>query len=248
MLPSRRRRGNTPIWICTTIPDVFNAESRRRGLATLLAATLAGLLLLPLGASAWWWQDEEGIDRDFTRPMSTWYRSVLDDLVVRWPDKTGDPLLVVRVAQQRLYLFQAGVPMKDYPVSTSRHGIGNRDDSLQTPLGVHQVRRKIGTDAPFGTIFRGRRDTGRIAEILTSPDTSPEDNITSRILWLDGMEEGVNWGEGIDSFQRFIYIHGTDEEGLIGRPASDGCVRMHNRDVIELFDRLPLGTLVVIVE
>ncbi|WP_049764717.1 L,D-transpeptidase [Thioalkalivibrio sulfidiphilus] len=181
-------------------------------------------------------------------PVTTWYGEIRDRLARDYPDRALDPLIVVRIGEQRLYLIRHGVPFLDYPVSTSRYGIGNRDGSLKTPLGVHQVRRRIGEDAPLGTIFRGRANTGRIANILTTPETSPEDNITSRILWLDGLEEGVNRGGEVDSFQRFIYIHGTDEEGLIGQPASDGCVRMTNAAVIELFDQVPLGTLVVIVE
>ncbi|WP_139349966.1 L,D-transpeptidase [Thioalkalivibrio denitrificans] len=181
--------------------------------------------------------------------MSTWYRKVLYDVNTTWPDKPRDPLLVVRVGEQRLYLFKGGLPMKDYPVSTSRFGVGNEDGSFKTPLGVHQVRRRIGEEAPMGTIFRGRRNTGEVARILTgNGERSPDDNITSRILWLDGLEEGVNRGGDVDSFQRFIYIHGTDEEGLIGTPVSEGCVRMTNRDVIELFDQVPEGTLVMIVE
>jgi hypothetical protein len=189
------------------------------------------------------------MDRDFNRPMSTWYSKILYDVATTWPDKPRDPLLVVRVGKQRLYLFKGGLPMKDYPVSTSRFGVGSVDGSLQTPLGAHQVRRRIGADVPMGTIFRGRRNTGEMARILTGPeDRSIDDNITSRILWLDGLEEGVNRGGEVDSFRRFIYIHGTDEEGLVGRPASEGCVRMTNRDVIELFDQVPEGTLVMIVD
>jgi lipoprotein-anchoring transpeptidase ErfK/SrfK len=195
-----------------------------------------------------WWDGRDTYNAYFI-PMSTWYRNILDDLARTYPDRVRDPVLIVRVGEQRLYLFERGLPMQHYPVSTSRFGVGNQDGSLRTPLGVHQVRRRIGDQVPPGTIFRGRRNTGEVARILNGPGgRSLEDNITSRILWLDGLEEGVNRGDGIDSFQRFIYIHGTDEEGRIGQPASDGCVRMTNTDVIELFDRVPQGTLVVIVE
>jgi len=181
-------------------------------------------------------------------PMTTWYGEIRDAVARNHPDRPLDPMIIVRIGEQRLYYIKHGVPFHDYPVSTSRHGIGNQDGSLKTPLGVHQVRRRIGADVPLGTVFKGRSNTGRIANILTTPETSPEDNITSRILWLDGLEEGVNRGGEVDSFQRFIYIHGTDEEGLIGQPASDGCVRMTNASVIELFEQVPVGTLVVIVE
>ncbi|ACL72346.1 ErfK/YbiS/YcfS/YnhG family protein [Thioalkalivibrio sulfidiphilus HL-EbGr7] len=214
--------------------------------ARVTAWCLCCLLWLAAPAAAWW--DESMDECPPVPPVTTWYGEIRDRLARDYPDRALDPLIVVRIGEQRLYLIRHGVPFLDYPVSTSRYGIGNRDGSLKTPLGVHQVRRRIGEDAPLGTIFRGRANTGRIANILTTPETSPEDNITSRILWLDGLEEGVNRGGEVDSFQRFIYIHGTDEEGLIGQPASDGCVRMTNAAVIELFDQVPLGTLVVIVE
>jgi len=157
--------------------------------------------------------------------------------------------IVVDVAAQRLYLFERGAFVADYPVSTAERGTGNREGSMQTPLGLHRVAQKIGADAPVGMIFRGRRSTGEIAEILTDPDQRAQrDDVTTRILWLDGLEPGVNRGGEVDSKRRYIYIHGTPEEGRIGRPASHGCVRMTNADVIELFDRVEVGALVDIIE
>ncbi|MGC9456960.1 MAG: L,D-transpeptidase family protein [Halothiobacillaceae bacterium] len=160
----------------------------------------------------------------------------------------GMPYAVVHVGGQRLYLFQAERLLAEYPVSTAALGIGNRQGSNQTPLGLHRIDSKIGGDAPYGMSFVAREPTGQIAEIVEEPIRTGRDDITSRILWLDGLEPGVNQGPGIDSKARYIYIHGTSEEGLIGQPASKGCVRMHNRDVIELFDRMPEGALVQIVE
>ncbi len=158
-------------------------------------------------------------------------------------------LIVVDVGDQRLYLFEQGRLQAVYPVSTAEQGTGNREGSLQTPLGLHRVADKIGADAPMGMIFRGRRPTGDIAEILTgAEERAARDDVTSRILWLDGLEPGVNQGGEVDSKRRYIYIHGTPEEGRIGRPASHGCVRMTNADVIALFDRVEIGALVDIIE
>lgn len=179
--------------------------------------------------------------------MDDRFAPALDDLVARYPELAPDVAAVVSVGDQRLYLYRGGDQVAHYPVSTSRFGTGSRLGSLQTPLGAHRVRRKIGAGAPIGRIFRGRVDTGEQARILTAPADSDEDHVTTRILWLEGLEPGRNLGGEVDSFNRFIYIHGTHEEGLIGRPASDGCVRMRNADIVELFDRLPENALVLIV-
>lgn len=160
----------------------------------------------------------------------------------------GQPSVVVEISRQRLYLYENGRLQAEYPVSTSSYGIGSQAGSNKTPLGIHRVAKRFGEGAPLGMIFKARRPTGRIAEILTEPVDVPEDHVTTRVLWLEGLEEGKNRGPGIDSFKRYIYIHGTPEEGLIGAPASHGCVRMLNRDVIELFDRLPVASLVAIIE
>ena len=157
--------------------------------------------------------------------------------------------LVVDVTSQRMFLFEAGRLIGSYPVSTAERGTGNREGSLQTPLGLHRVDEKIGAGAPAGMIFRARQSTGQRADILTGPEERAErDDVTSRILWLSGLEPGVNQGGDVDSKRRYIYIHGTPEEGRIGQPASHGCVRMTNADVIALFDRVEVGALVDIIE
>lgn len=163
--------------------------------------------------------------------------------------ETGEQSLVVDVPGQQLYLFESGELVGHFPVSTAERGTGNQEGSLQTPLGLHRVDEKIGADAPRGMIFRGRRPTGELAEILTGPDErAARDDVTTRILWLEGLEPGVNQGGQVDSKQRYIYIHGTPEEGRIGQPASHGCVRMTNADVITLFDRVREGALVDIIK
>ncbi len=165
-------------------------------------------------------------------------------LTGRYPDFPSRHLLVVDISEQTLSWFEAGKLKRRYPVSTSKYGVGSRAGSNRTPLGMHYVRRKIGAGAPAGTIFRGRVDTGRVARIETRPLATGDDFVTSRILWLKGLDPGRNRGDGVDSYARYIYIHGTHEEGLIGRPASHGCIRMRNADVIELFDGVPPRTLV----
>ena len=153
---------------------------------------------------------------------------------------------VVAIEAQRLYLMQDGRLLKAYPVSTSAFGPGSLEGSNQTPLGLHKIKQKFGEGEPQGMVFKARKPTGRIAEIIREPKDVPEDDVTTRILWLDGMEPGINQGGRVDSYKRYIYIHGTPEEGLIGRPASHGCVRMLNADVLEVFERLPEGALVYI--
>ena len=166
----------------------------------------------------------------------------------RTADTTARALrAVVDVRTQTLTVFRGQQLVTRYPISTAARGVGNREASYRTPLGRHRVHQKFGADAPLGTVFRSRVNTHTVAPILTDPVDVEEDLILSRILWLDGLEPGLNKGPGIDSRERFIYIHGTNEEGLIGTPASHGCVRMRNRDVIALFDLLPIGAEVEIV-
>ena len=108
------------------------------------------------------------------------------------------------------------------------------------------VKEKIGEGAEKNTIFKSRINTKRSADIIEEYQDSDDDFVTSRIMWLDGKEEGKNKGGAVDSFARYIYIHGTHEEGLIGTKASRGCIRMFNADAIELFDRIKKGTKVLI--
>jgi lipoprotein-anchoring transpeptidase ErfK/SrfK len=133
-----------------------------------------------------------------------------------------------------------------YPISTSKYGEGSKENSFKTPLGNHIIKEKIGENAPINTIFISRINTKNIASIENKPKNTENDYVTSRIMWLEGEENGVNKGPGIDSYERYIYIHGTHEEGLIGVKASHGCIRMFNVDVIDLYDRIYNGTKVII--
>ena len=135
-------------------------------------------------------------------------------------------------------LVQGGGRVALYPVSTSKFGLGDSWGRMTTPLGFLQVAQKIGDHAPVGAVFHNRRFTG---EILT-PNAPGRDPITTRIIWLRGLE-----AENAHAFARCIYIHGTAQEKFIGRPASYGCIRMKSSDVAELYNRLTIGTLVQIV-
>ncbi|KHD07795.2 hypothetical protein PN36_28985 [Candidatus Thiomargarita nelsonii] len=153
----------------------------------------------------------------------------------------------VDISEQKLYLFcryeDGNEEVKIYPVSTSKYGIGSEAGSNKTPLGLHHIKNKIGDGAPQGMIFKARQSTKRVAEMNA---VGAGDLVTTRIMWLKGLEPGQNSGRGIDSYRRYIYIHGTAEENKIGQPASHGCVRMYNSDVIDLFERVTEGTEVYI--
>lgn len=145
-------------------------------------------------------------------------------------------LLFVDIETQTLSHIEKGTFLKLYKISSSYYGTGSKLNSLKTPLGRHEIYKKIGSNLPINAILKGRVWNGAIADIIEEPIDTEFDHVTSRILWLDGLELGKNKGRGIDSRNRYIYVHGTAEEGLIGTPASDGCIRMYNKDVVELFD------------
>ncbi len=175
-------------------------------------------------------------------------KSVSSGLQEKFNYQKDQPFLLVNIEKQEMYLVKNDSVEKTYRISASKYGIGSTKGSSKTPLGVHRIAEKIGEDAKPNTIFVGRKDTGKAAAIIKDSIDIEADDVTSRILWLDGLEPGINKGKGIDSHSRYIYIHGTPEEGLIGTPASHGCIRMYNDEVIELFDLVKAGTFVVIVE
>ena len=152
----------------------------------------------------------------------------------------------VDISEQRLYLIENSVIKASYPISTSKYGEGSIENSFKTPLGIHSIKEMIGDEAEINTIFTSRINTKRSATIIDQFEDTDNDYVTSRIIWLDGEEEGFNKGGNVDSFRRYIYIHGTHEEGLIGTKASHGCIRMFNYDVIELFKLVNIGTKVLI--
>ena len=113
-------------------------------------------------------------------------------------------------------------------------------------MGAHYIKEFIGSDVPANTIFKNRVPTSQKVEIVSSQENSNEDIISSRILWLDGLDKGKNKGGNVDSYTRYIYIHGTNEEGLIGEKASHGCIRMSNNDIVNLCKKDLLNTFVYI--
>jgi L,D-transpeptidase YbiS len=144
----------------------------------------------------------------------------------------------VSIRDQRLTVEQGDEILGSYPISTSRFGVGTEEGSFKTPTGQFRIAEKIGRGTPTGTIFRSRVPLGP-----DDPVPPTEDLVMSRILWLDGLEE-----HNANTRGRFIYIHGTKHEDKIGQPASHGCIRMRNEDVIELFDLVDEDTPVVIRE
>lgn len=154
-------------------------------------------------------------------------------LFARIPDSAPTGWAVTGPATPRRYGFVGSVPC-----STSRFGIGQAKGSNRTPLGLHRVVEKIGGGWPVGTVFKSRRAVGFTWNGL------PYATITSRILWLEGLEPGLNRGGNVDSYTRYIYIHGTGDEPSLGRPASCGCIHLAADHLMPLFDQLPTGTLV----
>ena len=150
----------------------------------------------------------------------------------------------IDISNQRLYVIQNSAQTHSFAISSSNYGEGSTANSFKTPLGKHSVRTMIGENALKNTIFISRINTKRQADIIESFNDSSDDYVTSRIIWLTGEEPGFNSGEGIDSYNRYIYIHGTHEEGLIGTKASHGCIRMFNDDVIKLYSMIKKGTKV----
>ena len=152
-------------------------------------------------------------------------------------------VLIVSVARQSLSLFEDGKFVKNFHCSTSRFGIGQIEGSNRTPLGLHRIAEKIGAGEPAGTVFNARAVVGH-----TSQPEFADAKITTRILWLDGLEAGFNQGGNVDSHSRYIYIHGTADQKSIGKPASHGCIHLADADLIPLYDLLPSGTLIWISE
>lgn len=143
------------------------------------------------------------------------------------------PSVVVSVPEQTLAIIDGGVVVARYRISTSKFGLGDGSGTYATPLGTMAIASKIGANAPLGTVFKNRRPTGEVLR----PNAPGRDPIVSRILWLRGLEK-----QNAKAYSRNIYIHGTPEERLIGRPASYGCIRMRSQDVAQLFNAVPVGT------
>lgn len=156
--------------------------------------------------------------------------------------------IVIHIPEQRLELFDdAGKLLQRYPVSTGANGVGEENGSLCTPRGKHVIRAKVGAGQPENTVFVRRRPTGEIYTPELGATQPGRDWILTRILWLSGCERGYNRMGSCDTMRRYIYIHGTPDSTELGRPGSKGCVRMRNADLLELFERVPVGTQVEII-
>ncbi|NBV25039.1 MAG: L,D-transpeptidase [Proteobacteria bacterium] len=155
-------------------------------------------------------------------------------------------VFTVRIAEQRAALFALTAKgsrwsarlLNEFVCSTSKFGIGQVAGSNCTPLGLHRIAEKHGDGAPAGTVFKARKSIGHLTDGL------PLESITTRILWLDGLDPGFNRGGELDTFKRYIYIHGFGDQAGLGRPASHGCVHLSDNDLIPLYELLPVGTLV----
>jgi len=154
----------------------------------------------------------------------------------------------IRLGPQILEVLEDKTIVETYSVSTSAKGGGECFGSEHTPRGRHYVREMIGGDLPTGAVFVSRQPTGEMCSAELRAANPGRDWILSRIIWLGGLETGRNCGEQVDTFARFIYIHGTPDDEPIGVPWSHGCIRMRNDDVIALFDQIAIGTLVEIEE
>jgi len=151
--------------------------------------------------------------------------------------------LLVDVSEQTVSLFHAEECVAHWPVSTAEAGIDNREDSGGTPPGIHRIARMIGAGDDPGTIFSSREPTGEV----WNGEPDPRDLILGRILTLEGCEDGLNRGPGVDSRERYIYLHGTNHEDRIGEPCSHGCVRLRRNDMVALFDQVQSDDPVVII-
>ncbi len=156
--------------------------------------------------------------------------------------------IVIHIPSQLLELSDdTGTLLSRYPVSTGANGAGEESGSFCTPRGRHVIRAKVGAGQPENTVFVRRRPTGEIYSPELGVAYPGRDWILTRILWLSGCESGYNRSGTCDTMRRYVYIHGTPDETELGKPGSHGCVRMRNRDLIELFEQVPVGTSVNIL-
>jgi len=156
--------------------------------------------------------------------------------------------IIINVKQQTLQYWVNDKVDCEYIVSTAKNGVGEKNGSECTPRGRHVIRAKIGVNAKPSSIFVGRRFTGEIYSEELKQAHPDRDWILTRILWLSGLELGVNRLGNVDTMRRYIYIHGCPDNDVLGQPTSHGCIKMRNNELIELFDKVDVGTIVTIKE
>lgn len=162
--------------------------------------------------------------------------------------KPADRVLLARISTQTMQLYRNSNPAKAYVISTSLRPPCNVKNSLGTPRGLHTIAERIGAGQPPGMVFQARRPTGRHFSEFGDEANRTTNFVTTRILWLRGLEPGVNAGGDVDSYERYIYIHGTNHEDRIGQPQSAGCLLLRNLDLIELYDEVRAGDHVFIAD
>lgn len=176
------------------------------------------------------------------------YSDVLENASEKYGYAKDDYFLIINATEQKMYLIKDSKTLFEYIISSGKAGEGQIEGSGKTPLGYHKIVEKIGDGAKIGTIFVGKKNTGKISPIYTDKTDIKNDPVVTRILSLDGLEKGYNKGGNVDSYKRAIYIHGTHEEGLLGTKSSHGCIRMNNEEVISLFDTVSNGVIVYITK
>jgi len=152
-------------------------------------------------------------------------------------------MIRILIEQQRLIHHRATGVCHEYMISTAKQGVGNQRNSWKTPLGMHRIHQKIGHNMPLYTVFRGRKPCGIYHHGVDDPE---KDWILTRILWLEGVQTGINRRGQVDTRSRYIYIHGTHDEDHLGNPVSHGCIRMQPEDMVKLFDACCEGERVLI--
>lgn len=157
--------------------------------------------------------------------------------------KPGERVLTVRIDTATMQFYRRGELVQSWVISTSKRPPSNIKNSLGTPRGLHEIAERIGAGQPPGMVFKARVPTGK--HYFEYPDGGMNhDLITGRILWLRGLEPGVNRGGDVDTYERYVYIHGTNHEDRIGQPLSSGCVLMRNLEIVELYEQVRAGDLV----
>lgn len=195
-------------------------------------------LFTSISFSAW------SVEKTAPDPLVSFLKEYLE---IKYQGITFSKFIYIAAKRQKLYLIAGDSIVKTYSISTAANGIGNLQGSFQTPEGLHKIAEKVGDGLPLNTIIKSKTATDRRIKPLLAPVKADSDYITTRILHLRGLEDGVNAGSHIDSYARGIFIHGTQEEGLLGTAASKGCIRMANKDVVELFNNVEVGTFVIIL-
>ena len=165
-----------------------------------------------------------------------------------YPSYTFSNFIYVDINKQQLFLLDNRATIKKYNISTSLKGAGNKSNSLQTPIGLHKIKSKYGQGVPIGGILDHRKFNGEIASINLDTTSTGIDIICTRVIRIIGLEDGVNKGGEVDTYLRKIYLHGTNEEGLIGKESSHGCRRMKNQEIVDLFDRVEKDMLIVMLD